>query len=101
VESQKRLYRSTEDRMFAGVCGGIGEYLDVDSTLVRLVFVALALMGGPGLLIYIVLMLIVPERPAAQRKAKREARDVYPAEAEDFPVRAAMPVDQDEPPVLE
>jgi len=49
--------------MFAGVCGGIAEYLDVDPTLVRLFFVALTLMGGPGIIIYIVLMLIVPERP--------------------------------------
>ena len=68
---QKRLYRSTQDRMFAGVCGGIGEYLDVDPTLVRLVFVALSLLSsGSGLVIYIILMLIVPEQPAEQRKLK-------------------------------
>lgn len=64
MNSPKRLYRSTTDRMFAGVCGGIGEYLDVDPTLVRLVFVALTLLSsGSGLVIYVILMLIVPERP--------------------------------------
>lgn len=67
MNTQKRLYRSTQDRMFAGVCGGIADYLDVDPTLVRLVFVALAFFGGgAGIFIYIVLMLIVPEQPPEQ-----------------------------------
>ncbi len=70
----KRLYRSTQNRMFAGVCGGIAEYLDVDPTLVRLAFVALSLMGGPGIPLYIILMLIAPEAPneEAAPKAKRQ-----------------------------
>ncbi len=71
MDEPKRLYRSTADRMFAGVCGGIAEYLEVDPTLVRLVFVALTLMGGPGVLVYIVLMLIVPEQPPEKKKKKR------------------------------
>ncbi|MBN1564175.1 MAG: PspC domain-containing protein [Anaerolineae bacterium] len=63
--------------MFAGVCGGIAEYLDVDPTLVRLVFAALVLMGGPGIIVYIVLMLIVPEEPVQKWKAKRPYSDDY------------------------
>ena len=71
MNTQKRLYRSTQDRMFAGVCGGIGEYLDVDPTLVRLVFVALTLLSsGSGLVIYVILMLIVPEHPRDDRAPK-------------------------------
>ena len=71
--TSKRLYRSTENRMFAGVCGGIAEYLDVDPTLVRLAFVALSLMGGPGIPLYIILMLIAPEKPEdTSTKAKRK-----------------------------
>ena len=77
MTGQKRLFRSTQDRMFAGVCGGIAEYLDVDPTLVRLVFVALAFMGGPGPIIYIVLMLIVPENPGTQWKRKRDELDDF------------------------
>ena len=57
---RRKLYRSESDRMLGGVCGGLGDYLDVDSTLVRIIFVALALMGGPGILIYLILLLIVP-----------------------------------------
>ena len=60
--SMKRLYRSKTDRKLAGVCGGLGEYLGVDSTVVRVVFVILALPGGvPGVLPYLVLWLIMPE----------------------------------------
>ncbi len=75
MSNQKRLYRSTQDRMFAGVCGGIAEYLDVDPTLVRLVFVALAFMGGPGAIVYIVLILVVPENPSPRWKRKRDEFD--------------------------
>ena len=58
---EKRLTRSTTDRMVAGVAGGLAEYLSIDPTLVRLIFVLLALAGGPGLIIYLVLWLIMPE----------------------------------------
>lgn len=91
MNTQKRLYRSTQDRMFAGVCGGIAEYLEVDPTLVRLVFVALTLMGGPGLVMYIVLMLVVPEKPRETRKAK----NAPPPEDESI-VKSSIPV-PDEP----
>lgn len=94
MNNQKRLYRSTQDRMFAGVCGGIAEYLDVDPTLVRLVFVALTLMGGPGTIIYIVLMLIVPEDPGPEWKRKRDAG--YVEDEEDTVVQSSIPVPPDE-----
>jgi phage shock protein C len=80
VNTSKRLYRSTHDRMFAGVAGGIAEYLDVDPTLVRLFFVALTLMGGPGIIIYIVLMLIVPEQPQDSYPWKAKNEDLQNAD---------------------
>lgn len=88
MNAHKRLYRSTQDRMFAGVCGGIGEYLDVDPTLVRLAFVALTLLSsGSGLMIYLILMLIVPERPQEKRKPKikRDTEDTYSPEEDASP----------------
>jgi phage shock protein C len=94
VNTQKRLYRSTEERMFAGVCGGIAEYLDVDPTLVRLFFVALTLLsGGQGLLIYIVLMLVVPERPKEKRSLTPEEHDDDSAPSM---VRSSTPIPPDE-----
>lgn len=56
----KKLYRSSSDKMVAGVCGGLGEYFGVDSTLIRILFVALLIFGGGGLLIYIIMWIIVP-----------------------------------------
>ncbi|OGL77294.1 hypothetical protein A3J43_00545 [Candidatus Uhrbacteria bacterium RIFCSPHIGHO2_12_FULL_54_23] len=56
----KKLYRSRTNKMIAGVCGGLGEYLNIDATIVRLAFVLLTLMSGFGVLLYIVLWIIVP-----------------------------------------
>jgi phage shock protein PspC (stress-responsive transcriptional regulator) len=62
VENRK-LYRSRTDRMIGGVAGGLADYLNVDATVVRLLFVFFALAGGPGLLVYLVMLLVVPEEP--------------------------------------
>lgn len=59
--NEKRLVRSTSEQMIAGVAGGLAEYFNMDPTLVRLIFVLLALAGGPGVLIYIILWIVMPE----------------------------------------
>ncbi len=58
----KKLYRSKKDRVFAGVCGGIGEYLGVDPTVIRLLAVILGFTGS-GVLAYIVAGILIPENP--------------------------------------
>ncbi len=58
----KQLYRSTTDRKIAGVCGGIAEYLEMDPTAVRLIFAAVSLFSGVGILAYIAAVIIIPER---------------------------------------
>ncbi len=58
----RQLRRSRTNRRIAGVCGGLGAYFGIDPTLIRLLFVLLALPGGaPGLLIYLILWLVMPE----------------------------------------
>lgn len=57
----KKLYRSTTDRIIAGVAGGLAEYFEIDSTLVRFIFVALAFLGA-GIALYIIGWLIIPTR---------------------------------------
>lgn len=57
----KRLFKSDTDKMLLGVCGGIGEYLNVDSTVIRLLWAILA-CTGPGLLAYIAAAIIIPSR---------------------------------------
>ena len=59
----KRLYRSASDRMLLGVCGGIGEYLNVDSTIIRLLWAILVFWGGIGILAYLVAAVILPGQP--------------------------------------
>ena len=61
TDKMKRLYRSS-DRIVAGVCGGIAEYFDVDPTLIRVVYAVLSIftVGFPGLLLYIILMILMP-----------------------------------------
>lgn len=56
----KKLYKSERDKKVAGVCGGIAEYLNIDSTLIRLAWVLFCLAGGSGIVIYIVAALIMP-----------------------------------------
>lgn len=57
----KRLFKSDTDKILLGVCGGIGEYLNVDSTVIRLLWAILA-CTGPGLLAYIAAAIIIPSR---------------------------------------
>jgi phage shock protein C len=60
----KRLQRSRTEKMIAGVCGGLAEYFDVDPTIVRILWVIVTLLGGAGIILYIVLWVIMPlQRP--------------------------------------
>jgi phage shock protein PspC (stress-responsive transcriptional regulator) len=59
-----KLYRSKSNRIIAGVCGGIGEYLGIDPTLIRLLWVLFSLSIGAGLLAYIIAWIIIPEEPS-------------------------------------
>ncbi|MFZ0454411.1 MAG: PspC domain-containing protein [Ignavibacteriaceae bacterium] len=59
----KKLYRSRKDKMIGGVAGGLGEYFDIDSTLVRIIFVVSLFLGGTGVLAYIILWIVIPEEP--------------------------------------
>jgi phage shock protein C len=61
MEEPRKLYRSRSQRMIAGVCGGLADYFNLDATLVRVLFLLLAVFGGTGLVIYIVMWVIVPD----------------------------------------
>lgn len=59
----RRLYRSLRNRKIAGICGGLGDYLNVDPTLIRVLWVLLILYGGAGILFYLILWVVVPQAP--------------------------------------
>lgn len=81
---REKLIKSKNDRMLAGVCGGIAEYFDVDPTLIRVAFVILALANGLGILLYIILAIVMPE--PEDKDKNRETTEKYttgePATAE-------------------
>ncbi|HEY6708275.1 MAG TPA: PspC domain-containing protein [Actinomycetota bacterium] len=59
----RKLYRSRTNRQVAGVCGGLAEHFNMDATLIRVLFVVLAVLGGSGIIIYIAMWIIVPQEP--------------------------------------
>jgi len=59
----KKLFRSQTDEMVAGVCGGIAEYFDIDATIIRLAWVLLTIMGGAGIIAYIICLFVIPKKP--------------------------------------
>ena len=69
---KKKLYRSESDRRLAGVCGGIAEYFDIDSTLIRLAFVFFVLAAGTGLLAYIVAAIVMPNESEVEMVIQKE-----------------------------
>ncbi len=65
MSDNKRLYRSRTNKMIAGVCAGVGEYANIDPTVVRLLFVLITIFSTvlPGLLAYLLMVIIIPEEP--------------------------------------
>jgi phage shock protein C len=59
----KKFYRSRENRIIAGVCGGLAEYFDIDPIIIRLITLILVLSFGSGLIAYIIAWIVVPEEP--------------------------------------
>lgn len=75
---EKKLYRSRDNKVISGVCGGIAEYFDVDATLIRLLWALTVLLGGTGIIAYILCIIIIPEKPVAMQD-----EDVVTLEDED------------------
>ena len=60
---EKKLYKSKKDKKICGVCGGLAKYFSIDATLVRLALVAFCILGGSGILAYIICAIVMPEEP--------------------------------------
>jgi phage shock protein C len=71
----RKLYRSSDDRVIAGVCGGLGEYFGVDAVLVRIAFVVLVFAGGAGILAYVLAWIFIAEEPASPGAAPESTLD--------------------------
>lgn len=74
----ERLYKSTDDKVLAGVCGGIGHYFEIDPVLIRLIWAILFFAFGAGLVAYIVAAIIMPSKEeAGEVNDKSEAKKTY------------------------
>ena len=60
---EKKLYKSARDKKICGVCGGLAKYFSIDATLVRLALVVFCLLGGSGILAYIIAAIVMPDDP--------------------------------------
>lgn len=70
----KKLFRSIDDNIIAGVCGGLAEYFQIDSLLIRIIFILLAIGGGSGVLIYLILWLVIPKETGKGKTIDREKK---------------------------
>jgi len=62
MSTTKRLYRNPQGKVFGGVCTGLGDYFEMDFTIIRLIWVIAILFGGVGLLAYLIAWIVIPER---------------------------------------
>lgn len=75
---ERKLRRSRQDNVIAGVCGGVAKYLNIDVTIVRIVWVIAALLGGPGFIAYLICAIVIP---------KESGEEVYEYEEEEPEVK--------------
>ncbi len=71
-----RLYKSNKDKVFDGVCGGIGEYFGVDPVIIRLLWIILVIFGGTGVLAYLVAMVIIPKQASAESASAEKGQEI-------------------------
>lgn len=64
---EKKLYRSDDNKIIFGICGGIGEYFDIDPVIVRLILIVLVCIGFSGLVAYIIAVFVIPRKPLVAR----------------------------------
>ncbi|MDR3047903.1 MAG: PspC domain-containing protein [Bacteroidales bacterium] len=82
MANYKRLFKSSKNRVFSGVAGGIAEYFVVDPLLIRILFVVLALCGGGGVLLYLILLIVVPTEPYDYYMNDKKKVDDNPTDGE-------------------
>lgn len=72
MSNTKKLYRSKNNRIIFGVCGGLGEYFETDPLIVRILFVILSLLNGAGIIAYLILAVVVPEDEKEKKSKKND-----------------------------
>ena len=79
---KKTLYRTEKDKMLGGVCGGLGEYFELDPTLIRLFFALIFFGYGTGLMLYVFLWIIMPNENMVEARKNLQKNDTFASEEE-------------------
>ncbi len=98
MDLQKKLYKSRENKMLCGVCGGIGEYFKIDPTLVRLGFALLCVLAGGGILLYIIALIVMPQAP--EEYVPPSASDSQPHTGQEQPASDQTPPSDGDTPIM-
>jgi len=91
TEAERKLYRSEGNKVIAGVAGGLGEYFNIDPVVVRLIFVAVTLLGGGGVIAYLIMWLVIPTQNSSEKALSQE---VVHENAKDIANTARMYADE-------
>lgn len=77
MNTDKKLYRAREGKMLAGVCAGLGKFFGIDPTIIRVIYIALSVVttAFPGIVLYIILMLVIPEEPLVDNSGYHPGAD--------------------------
>jgi phage shock protein C len=82
-EKIKKLYRSKTNKVIFGVCGGLGEYFEMDANIFRLIFILLTITGGAGILLYLIFAIVIPIEPGEHAKSGRQEVKEFVEEVKD------------------
>ncbi|MHA1481639.1 MAG: PspC domain-containing protein, partial [Candidatus Thorarchaeota archaeon] len=96
MTTSNALHRSTDDRVLAGVCGGIGKHLKIDPTIVRILWVLFSLFYFTGLIVYIILVLVIPEGPQTASDMHQDEVGASRVAFEDNKTGSGVPPGDDE-----
>jgi len=91
MNQTKRLYKSQTNKVLAGVCGGIGEYFEMDPVVIRLLYLVIMVFTAvaPGVVVYLIAMFVIPKGPAMMPSKVVEAHEVPSEKVETEPVASA------------
>lgn len=76
MTSKNKLFRSEKNVVIGGVCGGLGEYFDIDPVILRVIFAVLAIFGGGGLLLYLLLWIVIPSKTSSKDYVNENVEEI-------------------------
>lgn len=80
----QKLYRSEKNKVIAGICGGLGDFFDIDPTIIRILFILISLFGGGGVFVYFILWIVIP----SEKTTKKNSEDYIKENVEELKTKS-------------